>query len=234
MTKCASLVTAALNGEGNRARGMFRGGALHAKRELRHYVFPSHIRAINVVRTEDQDALKITAAKIDRHDFADDLGSAIGIARVHRIGYDQRHIFAGRNLLRRLIDLCARSEDKPANAVSAAGVDHVDYALDPDLEHQVRGAIEEFGTIDEGEMMHLVNAPDGYLYRSGIAHVAGDEFDNVTDFGKAARGSAGIVVKDADRVAFPHQSLDERGADETGSAGDEDSGLRHGRRVSVQ
>ena len=41
-------------------------------------------------------------------------------------------------------------------------------------------AVEEFGAVDEGEVVHLVHAARRGLDRGGIADVAGDEFDIVS------------------------------------------------------
>ena len=61
-------------------------------------------------------------------------------------------------LRRRLVDLGARGEHELADAVLAAGVDHVDHAAHADVEHQVGLGVEEFGAVDEGEVMHFVHA----------------------------------------------------------------------------
>ena len=62
-------------------------------------------------------------------------------------------------------------------------------------------AVEEFGAVDEGEVMHLVHALRRVRDRGRIANVAGDEFDVVLDLGEPARAAARIVVEHAHAAA---------------------------------
>ena len=111
--------------------GCLLAARVEAQRELRDHVLEAHVGAVDVVRAEDQHALEIFAAEIDRHQLADQLAAAVGIARVERIGDRQRRALVGRDFRRRLIDLGARGEHQRADAVLAAGVDDVDHALTP-------------------------------------------------------------------------------------------------------
>ena len=137
----------------------------------------AHVRAVDVVRPENQHAVEELAAVVDRHQLADDLAAAVGIARIGRVGHDERRALVGRHLRRRLIDLRARGENEAAHIRGAAGVEHIDHALDADVEHQLRRAVEEFGAVDEGEMVDLVDAAHRGVDGRGIADVAGDELD---------------------------------------------------------
>ena len=121
----------------------------------------------------------------------------------------------------RLIDFRARCQDQFADAFAAAGVDHVDHALDTDIEHKFGGAVEKFRAVDEGEMMHLIDATHGARHHGGIADIAADEFDVAFDLPQAARRAARIVVQHPHGVAFFHQRLDERRTDEAAAAGDQ-------------
>ena len=110
-----------------------------------------------------------------------------------------------------------------------AGIDDVDDALDADVEHEIGRAVEEFGAVDEGEMMHLVDAAHGGVDRGGIADIACDEFDVAVDAGQAPRRAARIVVEHAHGVALAHERLHQRGADEAAAAGHQDAAGAHAR-----
>ena len=157
--------------------GCFLAAASRRKRELRYHVLPSHVGSVDIVRAENEHALEIFAAEIDRHHFADQLAGAIGVTRVQRVGHHQRRALVGRHFGRRLIDLGARRENSVADAVLAAGVDHIDHAAHADIEHQVGLAVEKFRAVDEGEVMHLVHPLRGLGRPRRVANIAGDELD---------------------------------------------------------
>ena len=119
-----------------------------------------------------------------------------------RIGHDERRALVGRHLRRRLIDLRARRQDQAADACGAAGVDHVDHALDADVEHQLGRAVEELRAVDEGEMVHLLDAAHGGMDRRGIADVACDELDVVLRRRRSRRG-APRELSSSTRTASP-------------------------------
>ena len=82
-----------------------------------------------------------------------------------------------------------------------AGVDDVDDALDADIEHEIGRAVEGRRAVDEGEVMHLVDAAHGGIDRGGVADVAADELDVVLDLLQPPQRAARIVVEHAHRVA---------------------------------
>src|SRR5260221_14544009 len=115
-----------------------------------------------------------------------------------------------------------------ADAGGVAGIDDVNHALDADVEHKLGGAVEEFGAVDEGEMMHLVHAAYRAFDDCSVADIAADELDVVLDDFKPPRRAARIVVEHAHRMAVLDQRLDQRRADETRTAGDENAAWAHG------
>ena len=89
VAEAARLLAAALDRERQHAvSDAARDGVLQAQRELRNDVLEAHVRAVDVVRPEDQHALELLAAVVDRHQLADDLAAAVGKPRVERIGND--------------------------------------------------------------------------------------------------------------------------------------------------
>ena len=160
---------------------------VQAQRELRDDVLPAHVRAVDIVRAENENALEVLAAEIDRHQLADQLAAAVGIARVEHVGHEQRRVLGGRDLGRRLVDLRRGGEHQRADIVLAAGVDHIDHAAHADVEHQLGLRIEKFGAVDEGEVMHLVHAMRRALDGGRVANIAGDEFDVLLDAAQPAR-----------------------------------------------
>ena len=122
--------------------------------------------------------------------------------------------------------------------MAPAGVDHVDHALDADIEHEFGRAVEGRGAVDEGEVMHLVDASRRGVDRGRVADVAADEFDVALDVGEPTQRAARIVVEHAHRLAAPHQRLDQGRADEAGAAGDQDAPRAHaaprGGAMSIQ
>jgi hypothetical protein len=101
-------------------------------------VLKSHVGAIDIVRPENQHAIKKLTAEIDRHDLADELSRGLGITRVQRIGYDERRAFISRDFGRRLVNLQTRCHDKSGNVSSAAGFDNVRYAANADINKLTR------------------------------------------------------------------------------------------------
>ena len=220
-------VAGALDGEREPTGGLPRRQRLQAQRELRDHVLEPHVGTIDVVRAEDQHAIEEFAAEIDRHDLADELAGAIGIARVERIGHGERGGLVGRDFRRGLIDLRARGQQQDADAVAAAGVDHVDHPAHADVEHEFRRRVEEFGAVDEGEVVYFLHAfrrgRDGF----GVADIAGDEIDIRGDLLQAARVAARIVVKHPQPVSGKKERLDQTGADEAAAAGHQDAATAH-------
>src|SRR5262249_17315287 len=177
VAEAARLGATALDGKWDCAARMLAHRPLQAKGELRNNVIEAHIGAIDVVRPEDEHAFEMLAAVVDDHQLADDLAAAIGKARVERIGNDERYALVGRHAGGRLIDLRARGEDQPPYAMAAAAVDDVDDTLDADVEHEIGSAVERRRAVDEGEMMHLVDAAHGRVDGGGVADIAGDELN---------------------------------------------------------
>ena len=68
-------------------------------------------------------------------------------------------MLVGGNMRRRLIDFRARGQHQRSDVLAATGVDHIDHALDADIEHQFGRAVEKFGAVDEGEVMNLAARP---------------------------------------------------------------------------
>jgi hypothetical protein len=116
--------------------------------------------------------------------------------------------------------------------VAAAGVDDVDHPAHADVEHELRRRVEEFGAVDEGEVMHLIHARGRGRDRLGIADVAGDEVNLCGDFREAARAAARFVVEHAHSVASTKERLHEAGADEAATAGHQDTATVHARSSS--
>src|SRR5882724_5160642 len=81
--------------------------------------------------------------------------------------------------------------------------------------------VEIFGTIDEGQMMHGVDAFHGALYEVAGTYVADQQFHIADSLAEAALRAARIVIEDADAVTALQQSQYEGRTDESGSAGDE-------------
>ena len=109
----------------------------------------------------------------------------------------------------------------------AAAVDDVDDAFDADVEHDIGGAVECRRAIDEGEMVHLVDAAHGGIDCRGVADIAADELDVVSDLLQPAQGSAGIVVEHPHRLALTHQRLDQGRTDKAAAAGDQNMPWAH-------
>src|SRR6516164_6948190 len=133
----------------------------------------------------------------------------------------------GGHARRRLVNLGARSEDQASDAVVAAAVDDVDDALDADVEHEVGRAVERRRAVDEGEMMHLVDAAHGGVDRGRIADVAADELDVAFDLAQPAQSSAGIVVEHAHFFALAHERLDQTRTEKAAAAGDQNAPRTH-------
>src|SRR5262245_62967840 len=104
-----------------------------------------------------------------------------------------------------------------------AAVDDVDDALNADVEHEVGRAVECRGAVDEGEVVHLVDASYGSVDRIRVANVAVDEIDVALDLAQPAQGAARIVVEHAHRLAGAEQRLDQGGTDKTAAAGHQDA-----------
>ena len=225
--EAARFLAGALDIELQVAARLLRPEFMHAQRELRNDMLEAHVGAVDIVRPEDQHALEIFAAVIDRHQLTDQLAAAVGVARIERIGDRQRGALVGRHLWRCLIDFGRRCENKLADVMFAAGVDDVDHAAHANIEHKLGLAVEKFGAVDEGEMVHLVHALRGALDGGGIADIAADEFDIFLDFGQTARTAARIVVEHADALAVLDQSFDQARADEAAAAGDENFRAAH-------
>ena len=66
--------------------GIVYGGGFDAGDELRNDMLGSHIRAVNVMRTEDQHALKVRATVVQRDYLADQFSRSVGVTRVERTG----------------------------------------------------------------------------------------------------------------------------------------------------
>ena len=93
VAEAAGLAAVALESRTAACRlGCCAATRLQAQRELRDDVLPAHVGAVDVVRPEDQHAVEELAAVVDRHQLADDLAAAVGIARIGRIGHDQRRV----------------------------------------------------------------------------------------------------------------------------------------------
>src|SRR5258708_39951860 len=110
-----------------------------------------------------------------------------------------------------------------ADAGGAAGIVEVDHALDAAVEPKLGSAVEEFGAVDEGEMMHLVHAAHRAFDGCSVADIAADELDVVLDGFEPPRRAARIVVEHAHRMAVLDQRLDQCRADEARTAGDENA-----------
>src|SRR5215831_3778222 len=65
--KRTRLFSCPLDRESNLSTALRRHQTSKASNKLRNNVFPSHIGSINVVRAEDEDALKVLSAIVDRH-----------------------------------------------------------------------------------------------------------------------------------------------------------------------
>src|SRR5262249_60502444 len=152
---------------------------------------------------------------------------AVGEARVERIGNDERRALVGRHARGRLVDLRARGEDQPPYPALPAGVDDIDDALDADVEHEIGGAVEGRGAVDEGEVVHLVDAAHGIIDGSRIADVGVDEFDVALDFAQPAQGPTGIIVEDPHCFALTHERLDQGRAEKAAAAGDQNAPCAH-------
>ena len=221
--EAARFLPAPLDFEPDRAGRLFLCCGVEAQGELGYHVLPSHIGPVDIVRAENEHALEIFAAEIYRHQLADQLAAAIGIARVQRVGDGEGCALVGRDFRRRLIDLGARRENEVADAILAASIDYIDHPAHADVEHQVGLAIKEFRAIDEGEMMHLVHPLHGFADRGGVANVSGDEFYVLLNFGQPAWRAARIIVEHAHAMAGVHQGFHKSGADEAAAAGDENT-----------
>ena len=95
----------ALDGKANLSFWARLGELAQAHRELRDDVLEAHVGPIDVVRPKDQRALEMLAAVVDHHHLADDLAGAVGEPRIVRIGHDERRVFGGRDMRRRLVCL---------------------------------------------------------------------------------------------------------------------------------
>src|SRR5215475_9570250 len=227
VAEAARLGAAALDRERNRAACVFFHRSLQTHGELRDDVIEAHVGPVDIMRAEDQHPFEMLAAVVDDHHLADDLAGAIGEARIVRIGNHERSTLVGRHAGGRLVDLRARSKDQAPDAMVTATVDDVDDALDADVEHEIGRAVEGCRAVDEGEVMHLVDAAHGRVHRGRVADVAADEFDVALDLPQPAQRSAGIVVEHAHRLAHPHECLDQGRAEEAAAAGDQDAPRAH-------
>jgi hypothetical protein len=167
------------------------------------------------------------AAVIDDHHLADDLAGAIGQARVVRVGNHERSALVGGHTRRRLVNLRARSEDQASDPVVAAAVNDVDDALDADVEHEIGRAVERGRAVDEGKVMHLVDAAHGRVDRDRVADVSADELDVAFDLVQPAQSSTGIVVEHAHGLALAHERLDQTRTEKAAAAGDQNAPRTH-------
>jgi hypothetical protein len=91
----------------------------------------------------------------------------------------------------------------------AASVDDIDHPAHANIENEIRLTVEEFRTVDEGEVMDFVHALRCLPNLSGIADIAGHEFNIFRDLREAVRTSARIVIEHADAMPGLDQRLDE-------------------------
>jgi len=223
----AGLGPGSLDRKADRASGLFGGEPGEPQRELRQDVFPAHVGAVDVVRPEDQNPVEILAAVVDRQQFADDLAAAVGIARIQGIGHRERRGLVGRHTGRGLVDLGTGGEDQFADPGGAAGVEDVDHAPDRDVEDKIGLGVEELGAVDVGEMVDPGDALRRARHRGGISDVGLDHLESAGDVAQPPRRAARVVVEHAHCAALAQQALDNRRADEPGSAGDEVGFRRH-------
>ncbi len=102
--------------------------------------------------------------------------------------------------------------------MAPAGIDDVDDALDANVEHEIRRAVEGGCAIDEGEVVHLRDATHGSIDRGGVTNVAFHKLDVVFHAAQPALGAARIVVEHAHRFSAAHQLLHQRRANEAAAA----------------
>src|SRR5262249_1493750 len=227
VAEAARLGAAALDPERNCARRLGFHRPFQPHGELRDDVIEAHVGPVDIVRPEDQHPLEMLAAVVDDHHLADDLAGAIGEARVVRIGNHERGALVGGHARRRLVTLRARSEDQASDTLAAAAVDDVDDALDADVEHEIGRAVERCRAVDEGKVMHLIDAAHGGVDRSRVADVAADELDVAFDLAQPTQSSAGIVVKHAHVFALAHERLNQTRTDKAAAAGDQNAPRAH-------
>ena len=131
---------------------------MHAQRQLRDDVFPSHVWAVNVMRTEDYRAPQFFATVIECKQLADNLAAGVGITRIQRVGNRQRNGFVRRHLRGCLVNFGARSDKQVANTVGDAGVEDVEHSFDCNFEDEIGLGIKKFCAVHSGEMTDRIHA----------------------------------------------------------------------------
>src|ERR1700677_1784986 len=95
MDESSRLRSIALNRERERASRIFADLIDCSHAELRDNVFPCHVRAVNVMRAEDGDAVKSGTAGVYCHKLGGDFRSAIRVTRVQDVWNDEWHLLVG-------------------------------------------------------------------------------------------------------------------------------------------
>src|SRR5271163_4557180 len=101
------------------------------------------------------------------------------------------------------------------------GVNDVDHALGAHLEYQIRMLVEVFGTVDEGQMMHGIDAFHGPLDEVAGTYIADHQFHIAGHLAQAPLRAARIVVEDAHAMTALQQAQYQSRPYESGSASDE-------------
>ena len=78
-----------------------------------------------------------------------------------------------------------------------------------------------------GQMHHCATALHATLHQRGIGHVTLDQLDTRMVHGQIFRLARGQIVQHAHRITLGQQGIGQMGADEAGTAGDQDRCVRH-------
>ncbi len=96
-----------------------------------------------------------------------------------------------------MVDLRARRHEQIADAARDRRRDHVAYATDADIEHELRLAVKELGAIDGREVPDRFDALAGAVDDGRITDVAVHELDLALETGEPSRRTTRTVIEDA-------------------------------------
>lgn len=192
---------------------------VHPHAELRDDMSGSHIRAVDVMRPDDDEPVQDPGSLPGQGgQLGGDLAAAVGVPGVQRVRDDERDVFRRRPARGHLVRLRAGHQQQLAAAGDAARVQHVEDAAQGDVEDQARLGVERLGALDVRQVDDGPAALHGAQHRGGVPDVAADDLAAGQDALQPVAAPTGEVIQDGDLMAVPAQAADQGAADEPGSA----------------
>src|SRR3989338_3456880 len=100
-----------------------------------------------------------------------------------------------------------------------AGVQNVHHPLDPHVENIFGLTVKIFRAVYESKMAYAVDSLDGFGNLQSLPDVPFHKFDPVPHLHQTTACSAGLIIKNPDKMTIGHKTLDQSRADETRSPG---------------